>query len=182
MTAKRYLVRVENGLQTLEEYVGPVSGLAPLGQELFPYAWHSSRVPLPVNAQTWAFAFVPDFSMSATAMEIAISATGGTWTNLGIYDEAGALLAQTGHFAPISGAVQSVPLLDPVDLVGGSLYYMAIATNDAGNTQAYSMGSGGYAGSDLPLVQRGGAGDMPVALGAPSVGTALRPWMAVIGE
>lgn len=182
MTAKRYLIKVENGLQTLEEYIGPVAGLAPLAQELFPYAWHSSRSPLLVNAQTWAFAFLPNFSMRATAMEIAISATGGTWTNLGIYDEVGALLAQTGHFAPISGAVQSVPLLEPVDLVGGNLYYMAISTNDARNTQAYSMGSGGYAGTDLPLVQRAGAGDMPVTLGAPSSGTALRPWMAVIGE
>jgi hypothetical protein len=97
---------------------------------------------------------------------------------LGIYDLNGNRIAQSNQFNPVTGIV-SVPMITPVLLAGGTAYYMAYWTQEAGGNDRFLLVSDGGSFSTSPLIQRNDPNQMPASIATGITNTNARPWLMV---
>lgn len=126
-----------------------------------------------------AFAFVASSSRLMTKGRIMITQTGGSWFRMGIYNENGVLLGKSNRVAVASG-MQWAPFTTPVQLVGGSIYYMAYWCDDTTGNLKFPCVAGRSTYGFNPLPQLYDTNnEMPNNLGTSGTATQYRPWMMV---
>jgi hypothetical protein len=168
--------------QQIQIPTGVIAG-TPNGQQLFAYSLTESTNAISRtgtstgdNSGTRGFAFVSDSSRPMSKMRIAIQQTGGTLCRLGVYDASGILLGKTNQFAPSVG-ILTVPLIAPVALVGGNIYYLAYWTNDTTANLTFFCLSGRSVATTSPLMQRHDPNEMPNSIASALSNTQFRPWL-----
>jgi hypothetical protein len=127
---------------------------------------------------TRGFIFIADRTFWANSMRCFFRQVSGQPCRLGIYDLNGNRIAQSNQFNPVTGIV-SVPMITPVLLAGGTAYYMAYWTQEAGGNDRFLLVSDGGSFSTSPLIQRNDPNQMPASIATGITNTNARPWLMV---
>lgn len=158
---------------------------APNGEQMYKFALNESESAISQagtgsgnNSGTRGFGFIPDRTLRITKMRIWISQVGGSNVRLGVYDASGNLVAVTARFSPSVGIV-TANLVAPATLTGGTLYYMALWTDDTTSNLRYLVVTGRSTTTTSPLIQRHDPNEMPASIASGLSNTAMRPWMMV---